>query len=166
MKPGNIKVREDGTVKVLDFGLARLAEASAEDAVPADSPAQSALLSIVTPPMSATGMILGTAAYMSPEQARRKPADKRSDIWAFGCVLYEMLSGARAFAGDDAAEVLEAVVTRSRTGPDCPLRFHRRSPRTLRRCLHKDPRERVADAQDSASLCTGHSTTPRQRPMP
>ena len=96
LKPGNIKVREDGTVKVLDFGLARLAEAGAEDAVPADSPAESALPSNVSPAMSATGMILGTAAYMSPEQAKRKPADKRSDIWAFGCVLYEMLSGTRA----------------------------------------------------------------------
>ena len=99
LKPANIKVREDGTVKVLDFGLARLVEAGAEDAVPADSPAESALPSNVSPAMSATGMILGTAAYMSPEQAKGKPADKRSDIWAFGCVLYEMLTGTRAFRG-------------------------------------------------------------------
>ena len=148
LKPGNIKVREDGTVKVLDFGLARLAEAGAEDAVPADSPAESALPSIVTPAMSATGMILGTAAYMSPEQAKRKPADKRSDIWAFGCVLYEMLSGTRAFAGDDAAEVLEAVVTKEPDWTRLPSEVPPTVATYLRRCLHKDPRERVADAQD------------------
>ena len=148
LKPGNIKVREDGTVKVLDFGLARLAEAGAEDAVPADSPAESALPSIVSPAMSATGMILGTAAYMSPEQAKRKPADKRSDIWAFGCVLYEMLSGTRAFAGDDAAEVLEAVLTKEPDWTRLPSEVPPTVATYLRRCLHKDPRERVADAQD------------------
>ena len=97
LKPANVKVRADGTVKVLDFGLAKLAEpaAVAGTATLTQSP------TITTPAMTAAGMILGTAAYMSPEQAKGRPADKRSDIWAFGCVLYEMLSGKRAFEGDD-----------------------------------------------------------------
>ena len=148
LKPGNIKEREDGTVKVLDFGLARLVEAGAEDAGLADSPAESALPSNVSPAMSATGMILGTAAYMSPEQAKSKPADKRSDIWAFGCVLYEMLSGTQPFTGDDAAEVLEAVVTKEPDWTRLPSEVPPTVATYLRRCLHKDPRERVADAQD------------------
>src|SRR6516162_1973380 len=92
LKPANIKIRPDGTVKVLDFGLAKLAEpaAVAGTSMLTQSP------TITTPAMTAAGMILGTAAYMSPEQAKGQPADKRSDIWAFGCVFYEMLTGKRA----------------------------------------------------------------------
>ena len=94
LKPANIKVRPDGTVKVLDFGLAKAMEPTG---VAAPSVSQSP--TITTPAMTQAGMILGTAAYMSPEQARGKPVDKRADIWAFGCVLYEMLTGQRAFDG-------------------------------------------------------------------
>ena len=99
LKPANIKVRADGTVKVLDFGLAkaldtRPASASADNAATITSPAQ----------MTGVGVILGTAAYMSPEQARGKVVDKRADIWAFGCVLFEMLTGTRLFAGDSVPE--------------------------------------------------------------
>ena len=105
LKPANIKVRADGTVKVLDFGLAKAMD-------PAGSRATSATNSptITTPAMTQVGVILGTAAYMSPEQARGKAVDKRADIWAFGCVLYEMLTGRRAFAGADVTETIAAIV--------------------------------------------------------
>jgi serine/threonine-protein kinase len=107
LKPANIKVRPDGAVKVLDFGLAKAMEPAA-----GSSPSLSMSPTITTPAMTQPGMILGTAAYMAPEQAKGRPADKRSDIWAFGCVLYEMLTGKRAFDGEDAAETLAYVLTK------------------------------------------------------
>ena len=93
MKPANIKIRPDGTVKVLDFGLAKTL---ANDADPSEARASPTITSLA---LTQLGAILGTAAYMSPEQARGREADRRSDIWAFGCVLYEMLAGKRAFDG-------------------------------------------------------------------
>ena len=110
LKPANIKVRPDGTVKVLDFGLAKAMEPTG-----ALSPSQSMSPTITTPAMTQAGTILGTAAYMSPEQARHKPVDKRADIWAFGAVLFEMLTGKRAFPGEDITDTLAAVV---RAEPD------------------------------------------------
>jgi serine/threonine protein kinase len=106
LKPANVKVRDDGTVKVLDFGLARAMEPAS-----AISPMMTASPTITTPAqMTGVGLILGTAAYMSPEQAKGRPADKRSDVWAFGCVLYEMLTGKRAFEGEDVSDTLAAVL--------------------------------------------------------
>ena len=110
LKPANIKLRADGTVKVLDFGLAKAMEPAG-----AMSPSVSMSPTITTPAMTQAGMILGTAAYMSPEQARGKTVDKRADIWAFGAVLFEMLTGKRAFPGEDITDTLAAVV---RAEPD------------------------------------------------
>ncbi len=143
LKPANIKVRADGTVKVLDFGLAKAMEpAGAMSASVSMSP------TITTPAMTQAGMILGTAAYMAPEQARGKAVDKRSDIWAFGCVLYEMLTGKRAFPGEDVTDTLAAVV---RAEPDWTLVPRDVSPTLLvflRRSLQKDPKQRVGDIRD------------------
>jgi eukaryotic-like serine/threonine-protein kinase len=140
LKPANIKVRPDGTVKVLDFGLAK-----AMAPVAAMSPSVSVSPTITTPAMTQMGTILGTAAYMSPEQAKGREADKRSDVWAFGAVLYEMLTGRRAFDGEDMADTMASVL---KSDPDWGLLPSDVPPaiRTLiRRCLTKDRRQRVAD---------------------
>jgi Tol biopolymer transport system component len=144
LKPANIKLRPDGTVKVLDFGLAKaLDPASAPTAEVTASP------TITSPAMTRLGMIVGTAAYMSPEQAKGRPADRRSDVWAFGCVLFEMLTGRRPFEGEDVADTLAYVLTRepdwSALGPDTPAHLRR----LLRRCLEKDRRKRLADIADA-----------------
>ncbi len=113
LKPANIKVRADGTVKVLDFGLAKAMDPAGASSASASALANSPTLT--SPAMTQMGMILGTAAYMSPEQARGRAVDKRADIWAFGCVLFEMLTGQRAFPGEDVTDTLAAVV---RAEPD------------------------------------------------
>jgi serine/threonine-protein kinase len=149
LKPANVKVRADGTVKVLDFGLAK-----ALDPVQGSGPFNSAQGSglkahgdltnsptITSPAMTQAGMILGTAAYMSPEQARGKPVDKRADIWGFGCVMYEMLTGRRAFQGEDVTETLAAVVKEQ---PDL-TRVSHEWRRLIVRCLEKDPKRRLRD---------------------
>ncbi len=141
LKPANIKVRPDGTVKVLDFGLAKALEA------PAGSSALSMSPTITSPAMATgVGVLLGTAAYMSPEQAKGKPADKRSDIWAFGCVLYEMLTGRHAFQGDDVTETLAAVVLREPDWNALPADLSPAIRVLLRRALERDRRKRLADA--------------------
>ena len=147
LNPANIKVRADGTAKVLDFGLAKaLAPAAASDAAAAlaNSPT-------ITGPAAMThaGAILGTAAYMAPEQARGLALDKRADIWAFGCVLYEMLTGARAISGDGVADTLAAVV---RDDPDwsrLPIDTPASLRRLLVRCLDKNRGQRLRDIGDA-----------------
>jgi Tol biopolymer transport system component/tRNA A-37 threonylcarbamoyl transferase component Bud32 len=140
LKPANIKVRADGTVKVLDFGLAKAVDPTAGSSATAMN---SPTLSIHA---TQAGIILGTAAYMSPEQARGKSVDKRTDIWAFGCVLFEMLTGTRAFPGDDATDTIIAVCTKnpdwSALSPTVPPAIGR----LLKRSLDKDPKRRLDSA--------------------
>jgi len=147
LKPANIKVRADGTVKVLDFGLAKTIEppsAAAAAARLADSP------TITSPAaLTAAGVILGTAAYMSPEQAKGRPADRRSDIWAFGVVVYEMLTGRCPFKGDDVSETVAAVLMRQPDWTVLPAATPPLIRRLLRRCLEKDRTRRLADIADA-----------------
>ena len=143
LKPANIKVRDDGTVKVLDFGLAKAMEPVGAMAVNSMSP------TITSPArMTGAGIILGTAAYMSPEQARGKPVDKRADIWAFGCVLYEMLTGRRAFEDEDVSVTLSKVLQREPDFDTLPPAVPARVSQALRICLRKDPKQRVGDIRD------------------
>jgi len=141
LKPANVKVTPDGTVKVLDFGLAKAWEADGPNANPSLSPT-------ITAHHTREGVILGTAAYMSPEQARGKPVDRRADIWAFGCLVYEMLTGAQTFAGDTVTDVIAAVVTRDPDWSALPPGVKLRSREVLRRCMEKDPKRRYRDIGD------------------
>ena len=143
LKPANVKLRTDGTAKVLDFGLAKALE-------PVSAPVDATASPTITSPamMTGVGMLLGTAAYMSPEQARGKAVDKRSDIWAFGCVLFEMLTSQRAFQGEDVSETLARVIERtpdlSRLPSPTPAGIHR----LLRRVFQKEASRRVQSAGD------------------
>jgi Tol biopolymer transport system component len=141
LKPANIALTADGTVKVLDFGLAKAMEpASGAPIDLANSP------TITSPAMmTGIGMILGTAAYMSPEQTKGRPADKRSDIWAFGCVLYEMLTGKRAFEGDDVSDTLGAVLRAEPDWSALPADVPEQILLLLKRSLERDRRTRVSD---------------------
>jgi serine/threonine-protein kinase len=154
LKPGNIKIKPDGTVKVLDFGLAKVT-----DAPVAASPELSPTISMAA---TQAGMILGTAAYMSPEQARGKVIDKRADIWAFGVVLYEMLTGKRLFGGEDLTETLASVVkdTPDLSAVPAPVR------RLLERCLEKDPKKRLRDIGDMELLLADASAPVSSKAAP
>jgi serine/threonine-protein kinase len=144
LKPANIKVTADGAVKVLDFGLAKVVEPSL-----AGSASRMDLATATSPAETRAGLILGTAAYMSPEQARGRRVDKRTDIWAFGCVLYEMLTGRRAFTGDDVVGTLAAVVKESPDWSELPGETPEPLRRLLIRLLEKDSRRRVRDIGDA-----------------
>ena len=147
LKPANVKVRPDGAVKVLDFGLAK-----ALSAQPEGSSASSALLlspTFTSPAMTQMGIILGTAAYMAPEQARGKAIDKRADVWAFGVVLFEMLSGTRAFEGSEVSDTLAFVLTKEPDWNALPADTPVSIRRLLRRCLQKDRKQRLADISDA-----------------
>ena len=152
LKPANVKVRSDGTVKVLDFGLAKaLGPAEAGHygtAAVTPSPMAMTHSPTLTTPIGVTGVgvILGTAAYMAPEQAKGRTVSKASDIWAFGCVLYEMLAGRAVFTGDDVTEVLAAVVRADPDWSPLPASTPREVRMVLRHCLQKDQRKRWQDA--------------------
>jgi len=171
LKPANIKLRPDGTVKVLDFGLAK-----AMEPISAPSADVTASPTITSPAMmTGIGMLLGTAAYMSPEQAKGRQADKRSDVWAFGAVLYEMLSGQRAFKGDDISDTLAAVLRQDLDWTALPASTPASVRRLIARCLDRDVRRRLRDIgearivlDDPAALATGDAGGPPAvaRPQP
>jgi serine/threonine-protein kinase len=167
LKPANVKVRADGTVKVLDFGLAK---ALTNDIVTDVSLTRSPT---ITSPVgiTGTGVLLGTAAYMAPEQARGRTIDKRADIWAFGCVLFEMLAGRRAFEGDTVADVLATVITREPDFNALPATLPDEVVALIRHCLHRDTRRRLRDIGDAvaaldravtgSNVQSGHADTSR-----
>jgi serine/threonine-protein kinase len=157
LKPANIKVREDGTVKVLDFGLAKLTDpGGVGPAVQADL-SQSPTLTRAAA-MTGMGVILGTAAYMSPEQARGRTVDKRTDVWAFGAVLYEMLTGARAFDGEDVTEMMASVVKTTPTWTALPADVPPQVVTLIQRCLEKDRSARIGDIAVARFLLSDHAT--------
>ena len=162
LKPANVKLRPDGAVKVLDFGLAKALDPASISGDMSQSPT-------LTSPAAMTrmGVILGTAAYMSPEQAKGRQAEKRSDVWAFGCVFYEMLTGKRAFEGDDVSDTLASVL---RSEPNWNALPASASPHTslLKRCLEKDGKRRLRDLGDVRLLLedAGVVSAPASRVVP
>jgi Tol biopolymer transport system component len=160
LKPANIKLRPDGTVKVLDFGLAKATDQASGLRPQASGEPDP---TVTTPAMTAAGVILGTAAYMSPEQARGRVVDKRADIWAFGCVLFEMLTGRRAFEGSDLAETLGAVIHKSPPWDALPKLPAGVRP-ALERCLEKDPKQRARDIADVRLALAGAFSAPAEAP--
>ena len=168
LKPSNIKIRPNGSVKVLDLGLARTVESAGG--------VDSSLSPTRTTPATLSGVVLGTAAYMSPEQARGKPVDKRTDIFAFGCVVYECLTGRKVFSGETVTDTLSAILTVEPDWSALPASTPARVRDLLRRCLQKDPRRRLHDiadarieleeAQARGALGASGETEPAQQPLP
>ena len=173
LKPANVKVRRDGVVKILDFGLAKAM--SGDPLTNAAATAIENSPTMTSPAVTQFGVILGTAAYMAPEQARGKIIDRRIDIWAFGCVLYEMLCGRRPFDGDTVTDVLSAIVSSEPDWNALPARVPVSVKQLLLRCLEKDPRKRLRDigearlvleasqADEEASDSAGGVSTARSR---
>src|SRR3990172_7463241 len=147
LNPANLKLNPDGTVKVLDFGIAKIRD------LQASSGPQEATRH--TPAYTETGVVLGTAAYMSPEQARGKPVDQRADIWAFGCVLYEMLTGQPAFGGEDVSVTLARILERGAELGALPATLAPAVKQTIALCLEKDPRKRIRDIGDVKLALSG-----------
>jgi eukaryotic-like serine/threonine-protein kinase len=161
LKPANVKINSEGRAKVLDFGLAKIQETYPDSQSLSNSPTLSAL-------QTAAGLILGTAAYMSPEQARGKNVDRRADVWAFGCVLYEMLTGRQTFLNDETVSDTIAAILKAE--PDWKALPQRTSPRIrmlLERCLRKDPRRRLPDIGAARLEIEEALNTPKpSMPMP
>ena len=155
LKPANSKVKDDGTVKVLDFGLAKALQPDASDVSASMSPTIS-----LTAAATQMGMVIGTAAYMAPEQAKGKAVDKRADVWAFGAVLYEMLVGQKPFTGKDVSDTLAAVLRidadLDALPADTPLRLRQ----VLRACLQKEPKDRIRDIGDVSLAMDGTFDAP------
>ena len=162
LKPANIKVRADGTVKVLDFGLAKALDPSPASATADNSP------TITSPAqMTGVGVILGTAAYMAPEQAKGRPVDRRADIWAFGAVLFEMLTGQRAFRGEDVSDTLANVLKTDPAWERLPADVPARIRQVLRSCLQRDAKQRLGDMQSVRLALEGaFETAISQAPAP
>jgi len=145
LKPANVKVTNDDAVKILDFGLAKALEGDGSSADVANSPT-------ITHLATQVGVLLGTAAYMSPEQAKGKPVDRRADIWAFGCVLYEMLTGKMVFGGETVTDTLAAIIKEEPDWSQLPAGTPIRVRVLLQRCLQKDPKQRLRDIGDARIL--------------
>jgi eukaryotic-like serine/threonine-protein kinase len=145
LKPANVKIKPDGTVKVLDFGLAK---ALSDDSIAQDISSSPTLTAAATK----AGLILGTAAYMSPEQARGRSLDRRTDIWSFGVVFFEMLTGKMAFKGDTVSDTLAAVIRGEPEWPELPASVPPAIQQLIRRCLDKEPRQRLQSIGEARIL--------------
>jgi hypothetical protein len=158
LKPANVKIRPDGTVKVLDFGLAKALEPAG-----AMAPGPSQMPTVTTPAMTQAGVVLGTAAYMSPEQVRGSAVDRRADVWSFGVVLYEMLAGRRPFEGATVPDVLAGILKAEPAWTNLPEGLDPRLLEILERCLAKEPRRRARDIGD-VGLDLDRASRPRTEP--
>jgi serine/threonine-protein kinase len=157
LKPANIKLRPDSTVKVLDFGLAKLTSpAGLFERIETGAGRSSHLTTAASPAATEMGLVLGTTAYMSPEQATGQPIDKRTDIWSFGVVVYEMLTARRPFEGEDLAGTLTSILSKEPALTDVPLPARR----LLARCLEKDPRKRLRDIGEAPFILADAATPP------